>query len=99
MHLSLVVITLLLKSFKMSRSQNLNRSNLNSTDVNRNETETPEDITTDFIEEADRKSDIPLTYLCAIILLLMFVLILLSDWTDLTDLLETPRHQMIIIQM
>ena len=36
---------------------------------------------------------------CVIVLILMFILMLLSEWTDLSFLLQTSRHHMVIIEM
>ena len=36
---------------------------------------------------------------CVLVLILMFILMLLSEWTDLSVLMQSSRHHMVIIEM
>ena len=58
----------------------------------------------DLEEDKDEKENKRATFseilqYCVIVLLIMFILMLLSEWADLSELLQTSRHHMIIIQM
>ena len=56
-----------------------------------------EDILIDIPEKSMRMMTV--LQCCLVVLLLMLFLMLVSDWTDLSVLLQTSRHHMVIIEM